>query len=155
MQLSYHLSKTRGTAFVNDFTGFGVFTSPSDPLDASADDGPSDFDMRHRFSATAVWEPSTVTRHRRRPARCVNGWKLSSRLIASDGFRFNATTGQDTNGDTIFNDRPSGQSYNSFTLPGYVTVDLRLDRSIADRRTAGSSSSPRASTSRTGSTRPT
>lgn len=128
-QLSYHLSKTRGTAYVNDFTGFGIFTSPSDPLDVSVDDGPSDFDMRHRFSATAVWQPelkglSGVS------GALVNGWKLSSRVIASSGFRFNATTGQDNNGDTVFNDRPSGQGYNAFELPGYVTMDLRLDRSV-------------------------
>lgn len=116
-QVSYHLSKAEGTAFVNDFTGFGVFTSPSHPQDLEADRGPSDFDMRNRLSATAVWEP-------------FRGWTLSSRLIASDGFRFNATTGQDNNGDTIFNDRPIGQGYNSFELPGYVTVDLRLDHSF-------------------------
>ncbi len=130
VQLSYHLSKTRGTAFVNNFTGFGVFTSPSDPLDPSVDEGPSDFDMRNRFSATAAWQPefkglSGVA------AAALNGWKFSTRVIASDGFCFNATTGQDTNGDTIFNDRPSGQDYNSFELPAYVTADLRLDRSIS------------------------
>ncbi len=128
-QLSYHLSKTRGTAFVNDFTGFGVFTSPSDPLDASVDDGPSDFDMRNRFSATAVWQPE-IARLTGVAGALVNGWKMSSRVIASDGFRFNATTGQDTNGDTVFNDRPAGQGYNSFELPAYVSVDLRLDRTL-------------------------
>ena len=128
-QLSYHLSKTRGTAFVNDFTGFGVFTSPSDPLDASVDDGPSDFDMRNRFSATAVWQPE-IARLTGATGALVNGWKMSSRVIASDGFRFNATTGQDTNGDTVFNDRPAGQGYNSFELPAYVTVDLRVDRTL-------------------------
>ena len=128
-QLSYHLSKTRGSAFVNDFIGFGVFTSPSDPLDASVDDGPSDFDMRNRFSATAVWQPE-IARLTGIAGALVNGWKMSSRVIASDGFRFNATTGQDTNGDTVFNDRPAGQGYNSFELPAYVTVDLRLDRTL-------------------------
>jgi hypothetical protein len=130
LQLAYHLSKTRGTAFVNDFTGFGIFTSPSDPLDLTVDDGPSDFDMRHRLSATAVWQPE-LKGLSGAAGTLVNGWKLSSRVIASDGFRFNATTGQDTNGDTVFNDRPSGQGYNGFTLPGYVTLDLRVDRSIA------------------------
>ena len=128
-QLSYHLSKTRGTAFVNDFTGFGVFTSASDPLDPTVDDGPSDFDMRNRFSATVVLQPAFGGLGGVRGA-LVNGWQLSSRLIASDGFRFNATTGQDANGDTVFNDRPDGQGYNSFELPGYFTLDLRLDRSI-------------------------
>jgi hypothetical protein len=127
-QVSYHLSKSRGTAFVNDFTGFGVFTSPSDPLDPAEDDGPSDFDMRHRLSATVVLEPSLDSSGV--GAALVNGWRLSSRILAADGFRFNATTGQDANGDTVFNDRPSGQGYNSFELPGYFTLDLRLDRTV-------------------------
>ncbi len=128
-QLSYHASRTDGTAFVNDFTGFGVFTSPSDPLDPGVDQGPSDFDMQNRFSATAVWQPPTSglegwTRG------LFHGWQMSTRVIASDGFRFNATTGQDGNGDTVFNDRPAGQGYNSFELPAYVSLDLRLDRSL-------------------------
>ena len=137
-QLSYHLSKAHGTAFVNDFTGFGVFTSPSDPLDLEVDRGPSDFDMRNRFSATFVYEPSIAADGV--AGALLNDWQLSSRLIASDGFRFNATTGQDSNGDTIFNDRPIGQAYNAFELPGYVTLDLRLDRTHPDgRRPHGSS----------------
>lgn len=128
-QLSYHGSRANGTAFVNDFTGFGIFTSPSDPLDPSVDEGPSDFDMTHRFSATAVVAPRLpvdgVT------GTLLNGWQASSRVIASSGFRFNATTGQDGNGDTVFNDRPAGLGYNAFTLPGYFTLDLRLARQLA------------------------
>ena len=45
-QLSYHLSEADGVSFVNDFTGFGVFASPSHPQDPTVDNGPSDFDMR-------------------------------------------------------------------------------------------------------------
>jgi len=127
-QLSYHGSKAEGAAFMNDFTGFGIFTSPSDPLAAQVDRGPSDFDMQNRFSATAVYRPEIDLSGA--AGAFFNGWQLSSRVIASDGFRFNAITGQDTNGDTVFNDRPSGQSYNSYELPAYITVDLRLDRTI-------------------------
>jgi hypothetical protein len=127
-QLSYHLSHANGTAFVNDFTGFGVFTSPSDPLDHQVDRGPSDFDMRNRFSATLVYQPNLQLGSA--AGRLLNNWSLSSRVIVSDGFRFSGTTGQDTNGDTVFNDRPSGQSYNSYELPGYVTIDLRLERAL-------------------------
>jgi hypothetical protein len=127
-QLSYHLSRANGTAFVNDFTGFGVFTSPSDPLDVEVDRGPSDFDMRQRFSATLVYEPALSLRGPL--GALVNDWHLSSRIIASDGFRFTGTAGQDINGDTIFNDRPSGQSYNSYELPSYVTVDVRFARAL-------------------------
>jgi hypothetical protein len=128
-QLSYHASRTEGTAFVNDFTGFGVFTSPSDPLDPGVDEGPSDFAMHKRFSATAVWQPPTSGLEGWSRG-LFDGWQLSTRIIASDGFRFNATTGQDGNGDTVFNDRPAGQAYNSFELPGYFSLDLRLDRSL-------------------------
>ncbi|MDP1568478.1 MAG: TonB-dependent receptor [Vicinamibacterales bacterium] len=128
-QLSHHLSKAEGAAFVDDFIGFGVFTSPSDPLDVEVDRGPSDFDMRQRLTLTAVAEPR-VPGLTGVAGAIVNGWQLSSRLIASDGFAFTATTGQDTNGDTVFNDRPSGQSRNSYVLPGYLTFDLRLSRTI-------------------------
>lgn len=126
-QLSHHWSKADGAAFVNDFTGFGVFTSPSNPLDPEVDRGPSDFDMRQRFSATVLVEPR-MAGLRGAASALLNGWQISSRIIASDGFRFNATTGQDGNGDTVFNDRPAGQTYNSFTLPGYVTFDVRFAR---------------------------
>lgn len=128
-QLSHHWSKADGVAFVDDFIGFGVFTAPSDPLDPEVDRGPSDFDMRQRLSLTAVVEPRLAGLSGVAGA-LVNGWQLSSRLIASDGFAFTATTGQDTNGDTVFNDRPSGQSRNSYVLPGYLTFDLRLSRMI-------------------------
>jgi hypothetical protein len=128
-QLSYHGSRAEGTSFVNDFTGFGVFTSPSDPLDPTLDEGPSDFDMRHRFSATVVAAPRMGNLSGMADT-VLNGWQFSSRIIASDGFAFNATTGQDNNGDTVFNDRPVGQTYNSYTLPGYFTLDLRVDRRV-------------------------
>ncbi len=128
-QLAHHLSETEGTAFVNDFTGFGVFISPSDPLDPAADHGPSDFDMRQRFTANVVFEPAT--RFTGALGMLLNHWQASSRIIASEGFRFNATTGQDNNGDSVFNDRPTGQGYNSYELPGYFTFDLRLSRQVS------------------------
>ncbi len=127
-QLSHHISKAEGSAFVNDFTGFGVFTSPSDPLNVEVDRGPSDFDMKNRFSATVVLQPTVDLQGA--AGALLNGWQLSSRIIASDGFRFNGTTGQDTNGDTVFNDRPSGQAYNSYELPAYLTVDVRFARTL-------------------------
>lgn len=129
-QLSHHWSKAEGISFVDDFTGFGIFTAPSDPLDPEVDRGPSDFDMRQRLSLTAVAEPR-IPGLTGIAGAIVNGWQLSSRLIASDGFAFTATTGQDTNGDTVFNDRPGGQRRNAYVLPGYLTFDLRLARMIS------------------------
>ncbi len=127
-QFSHHLSETEGTAFVNDFIGFGILTLPSDPRDPGVDRGPSDFDMRQRFSGNMVIEPGEPFAGGL--GALLNNWQISGRIIASEGFRFNATTGQDTNGDTIFNDRPSGQDYNSYELPGYFTFDLRVGRQL-------------------------
>ncbi|MBA2305676.1 MAG: TonB-dependent receptor [Acidobacteria bacterium] len=130
LQAAHHLSKTTGTAFTNDFIGFGIFTTPSDPLNVDVDRGRGDFDMKHRFTITANAEPrfgglSGMA------ATLLNGWQASTRLIASSGYAFDARTGQDTNGDTVFNDRPAGIPYNAFTLPSYLTLDLRLSRNIA------------------------
>ena len=132
MQFAYHTSKVSGVAFADDFTGFGIFTSPSDPRTAIQDQGPGDFDLRHRLTFTGVWEPRL--RNLTGVAnKLVNGWSISSRVIGQTGFSFNATTGRDENGDTIFNDRPLALGYNAFKLPEYATVDLRLSRKLKVR----------------------
>lgn len=83
--------------------------------------------MRNRFTLTGVAE-TKFARLGGLAAALINNWQLSSLVILSGGFAFNATTGADTNGDSIFNDRPSGAAYNAYTLPGYVTLDMRLSR---------------------------
>lgn len=128
-QAAYHLQKTGGRAYANDFTGFGIFTSASDPLTTAFDEGPGDFDQRHRFVFTGNWEP-TFRNLQGTASQLLNGWQWSSRVILQSGFAFNATTGRDDNGDTVLNDRPVGQGYNSYTLPGYYTVDVRLTRNF-------------------------
>jgi hypothetical protein len=130
-QASYHYSKTYGFAYVDDFTGFGIFTTPSDPQSRALDGGRGDFDMRHRFLLLATWTPEF--RVSGKAGLVANGWQLSTRSILQTGFPFNATVGQDLNGDTVFNDRPVGIPYNNFTLPGYYTIDLRLTRNFSIR----------------------
>jgi hypothetical protein len=130
LQASYHYSKTEGVAFTNQpgsIVGFGIAISPSDPQNPRVDRGPGDFDMRHRFTLTGVYETQFqgLTGFTR---RVVNGWMLASRTIAQTGFAFTGTTGADDNGDSVFNDRPVGAPYNSYNLPGYFTIDLRLAR---------------------------
>ena len=129
LQASYQYSKSRGFAFADDFTGFGIFTSPSDPFTRSFDGGPGDFDMTHRFLLTSSWEPR-LNGLNPLARTIVNGWALSSRVILQTGFSFNATTGRDDNADTVLNDRPSGVAYNAYKLPGYYTFDFRLTRNF-------------------------
>ncbi len=128
-QGSYHLSKSTAAAFLSDTLTFGLFTSPSDPQNLEVDRGPNSNDMRHRFTATGIFEPrwpgATGS-----TAALLNGWQLSMRAIAQSGFPYDARTGQDGNGDGVFNDRPSGTTYNAFSLPNFFTLDLRLSRKL-------------------------
>lgn len=129
LQASYQLSKSYGFFFADDFTGFGIFTSPTDPRTLAYDGGPGDFDMRNRFLLTGTWEPNLKGMNAGTRA-FVNGWMISARAISQSGFSHNATTGRDDNGDTVLNDRPVGIPYNAFKLPNYTTVDFRLTRSF-------------------------
>jgi hypothetical protein len=127
-QASYHGSRVTGAAFVNDFTGFGIFTSPSHPQDIEADSGLGDFDMPHRFTLIGVFEPRTGLTGA--AGAIVNGWVLAPRIIAAKGYPLNPLTGQDINGDTVFNDRPADAARNSFRQPGYSSIDLRVSRRL-------------------------
>jgi hypothetical protein len=76
----------------SDTDGAGSF--PANQYDASADYGRSSIDVRNRFvlggSIVAPWN-----------------LRFSPFVIASSGAPFNITTGQDTNGDLQFTDRPA------------------------------------------------
>jgi hypothetical protein len=77
---------------------------PTNSYDLKADYGRASFDVRNRFfiggSVSAPW-----------------GVRLSPFITASSGVPFNFTTGQDLNGDSIFNDRPY---FATGTGPGIV-----------------------------------
>jgi Carboxypeptidase regulatory-like domain len=127
-QTSYHGSHVEGAAFVNDFTGFGIFTSPSNPQNLSVDAGTGDFDMPHRFTLVGVFEPQTKLSGA--AGALLNGWMLAPRIVAAKGYPYNAVTGQDNNGDTVFNDRPTGIGYNAYRVPGYYSIDMRFSRKL-------------------------
>jgi hypothetical protein len=72
----------------------GVNTFPANQYDLSTEYGRSAIDVRHRFSLGGS----------------INApWKirLSPFIIANSGRPFNITTGRDTNGDTLFTERPA------------------------------------------------
>ncbi len=71
----------------------GIETFPSNQYDITADYGRSGFDIRHRlFLGGTLALPYA--------------FRLSPFIMAASGRPFNITTGQDWNGDSIFNDRP-------------------------------------------------
>jgi hypothetical protein len=82
----------------SDASGAGSF--PSTRNDISLDYGRAPFDIRHRlFVGGTVGLPLN--------------FRLSPFLIAQSGVPFNITTGNDSNGDSIFNDRPAFASSQS------------------------------------------
>jgi hypothetical protein len=108
----------------SDTSGAGSFPSTSNNI--GLDYGRAGFDIRHR-----VFFGGTVGLR--------YGFRISPFLIASSGIPYNITTGQDLNGDSIFNDRPAfatstsnprnvvTNQYGSFDLvpqPGEITVPI-------------------------------
>jgi hypothetical protein len=80
-----------GGGFNNGLRSSASFLSNS--YDPMADYGRSAFDVRHR----ALIAGSIDVPH---------GFRLSPFIIINSGAPYNVTTGQDNNGDSIFNDRP-------------------------------------------------
>src|SRR6266481_5136180 len=90
----------------SDAAGAGTF--PSFDNNISLDYGRAAFDVRHRiFFGGSVGLP--------------RNFRLSPFLIAQSGVPFSVTTGQDVNGDSIFNDRPAFASPQS--LPQNVVTN--------------------------------
>src|SRR6185295_8227081 len=87
---SYALSKT-----TNDTDGQGSSLFPANSYDLSGEFGRASFDVRHRFTFAGTinlpWQQVS----------------LNPFIIVSSGAPFNITTGQDTNGDRLFTERPS------------------------------------------------
>jgi len=90
----------------------------------------SDFDQRHKAVIAAVvdspWEHS----------RLLSGFHLAPIISYNSSHPFNLLAGADINGDSHFtNDRPPGAGRNTGLGPNYVSVDVRVSRSItfADR----------------------
>jgi hypothetical protein len=94
--------------YANSDTGTGASSFPSSANNISIDYGRSAFDIRHRvFFGGTIGLPYA--------------FRLSPFMIASSGSPYNITTGQDLNGDSIFNDRPAIASSNS--IPSNVVTN--------------------------------
>jgi hypothetical protein len=79
--------------FANSNTS-GAGSFPSNPYNISADYGRASFDIRSRFMLGGSFN-------------APYHFSFSPFIIANSGQPFNVTTGQDYNGDSIYNDRPA------------------------------------------------
>jgi Carboxypeptidase regulatory-like domain/TonB dependent receptor-like, beta-barrel len=110
---------------------------PSNPLDLSADQGPSDFDARHKITANAVWSPSSFSLDHRLARSIVNGLTLSSVFLATSGEPYSAGVAGSAAGGLRAGITGGGlpslsrfplYSRNAFRLPKIVNVNLRISR---------------------------
>jgi hypothetical protein len=110
---------------------------PSNPLDVSADQGPSDFDARHKFTATAVWSSAFRSTNHRLSQRIVNGFTVSTVFFAKSGAPYSAGVGGNAAGGLRVGITGGGGpslsrfplfSRNAFRMPAIVNVDLRVSR---------------------------
>jgi hypothetical protein len=108
--VSYQYSNTRNFAD-------SPLSLPADSNNPDADWGPAATDIRHRvffmFNAPLPYS-----------------LRASLQGQYSSAAPYTLTTGEDTNGDTVFNDRPAGVGRNSARGASQWNVNLRVNRSI-------------------------
>jgi hypothetical protein len=110
---------------------------PSNPLDVSADQGPSDVDARHKLTATAVWSSASLSSNHGLAHRILNGFTFSTVFFAKSGAPYSAGAGGNAPGGLRAGINGGGQPSlsrfplfprNAFRLPKIVNVDLRISR---------------------------
>jgi hypothetical protein len=110
---------------------------PSNPLDLSADQGPSDFDVRHKFTAAAVWSAASLWSNHRLAHSIFNGFTLSTVFFAKSGAPYSAGVGGAAPGGLRAGINGGGLpglsrfpvfSRNAFRRPKIVNVDVRISR---------------------------
>lgn len=126
-QMSYTLAKS--TDNNQNSATFTQNNSPYDIFNPLLDRGPSNFDVRHRFVASAVWSPTFYKGDRNTVGNYVlNGWTLSPIFNYFSGRPFSATvSGASLNGTNGGNWFPL-LGRNSERLPSLVNMDLRLSK---------------------------
>ena len=84
-------------------------TNPTYPLDVREERGPSDFDVRHHFVASGLWELPIFRNRHDGVGNILGGWQVSGILTAHTGFPWTPVIGQcaSTRGPSICPTRPT------------------------------------------------
>ncbi|MCA1618499.1 MAG: TonB-dependent receptor [Acidobacteria bacterium] len=73
--------------------GPGSATNPTFPLDVREERGPSDYDVRHHFVGSSVWELPLFRNRDDALGSILGGWQLSGIVTAHTGFPWTPVTG--------------------------------------------------------------
>jgi hypothetical protein len=151
---NYTLSKStdNGQGSVNNGSaGFLNNDGIINQFDRKGEQGYTATDTRHRFTTAVVWQPGFGRNVSNKVARkLLDGWNLSTTLLASNGTRYNGTVSSNASqsvviGGTTYRGLNGGMSgaalastadpvggriawipRNSFSLPNLYNIDLRV-----------------------------
>ncbi|HKP72398.1 MAG TPA: carboxypeptidase regulatory-like domain-containing protein [Pyrinomonadaceae bacterium] len=94
-----------------DTSSFGRGQQQDYPIDQSLMRGPSDFDVRHTFTATFLWDVPFFNRRTDLVGKVLGGFRLDGIVTLRSGFPWTpvvfAPDNADPNGDGILPDRPT------------------------------------------------
>lgn len=126
-QASYTLSKSNDTN--QNSATFTQNNSPFDVFDRSFDNGPSNFDRRHKFVVSAVYAPTIFKGETNSFYNyLLNGWSIAPVYTFYSGSPHDGNVSgsslNNTNGDNRF----PLISRNAFRLPSIHNLDLRLSK---------------------------
>jgi len=79
---------------VVSYEGPTANTNPTYPLDVRQEVGPSDYDVRHNFVASGLWELPILRNRHDAAGSILGGWQLSGILTAHTGFPWTPVVGQ-------------------------------------------------------------
>jgi hypothetical protein len=136
MQMNYTYAKAtdNGQSSQTFTTGNNVL----DPANIDLEYGRSNFDIRHRFVSSIVWQPMFFQDANRVVKAITNGWTLSPIVSLTSGRPFTAVV----SGSTISGATTSGMlgnggttrmpitANNAFNLPNTYNVDFRVSRRV-------------------------
>jgi hypothetical protein len=93
---------------VVSYEGPTANTNPTYPLDVRQEVGPSDYDVRHNFVASGLWDLPIFRNRHDAAGSILGGWELSGILTAHTGFPWTPVVGQciSTRGPTLCPVRP-------------------------------------------------
>jgi Carboxypeptidase regulatory-like domain/TonB dependent receptor len=110
------------------------------PFDLGLEQAPSNFEIRHRFVANAVWSPASASSAGGTVSGVLRGFTIAPALSVSSGVPYTATlTGNTPNTARVStgvlgaggSNRLPSIPRNAFHLPSTANVDLRVSRAFA------------------------
>jgi hypothetical protein len=127
VQMSYTWAKSTDTN--QNSATFTQTNSPYDLFDRSYDRGPSNFDVRHKFTVSAVYAPVIYKRDSKGFLNyLLNGWSAAPIFVFYSGRPFDGSVSggslNGSNGDTRFPLNPR----NAYRLPDIINLDFRLSK---------------------------